>query len=309
MESESPVVSIVIPVFNEAQSLEELYTRLTKTLEDLGQPYEVIAVDDGSTDSSLELLQSIRNKDKRWRILRLSRNFGQTAAIYAGFSRSEGAFIIMLDADLQVFPEDIPLIYQKLEAGCDMVSGWRVDRKDNFFRRLISRLLNWYTERVTGFHIHDHGCSLKGFRRNMIVHMLNFSHRCRYLPVDAALLGGTIAEVPIRHSDRQHGNSKYGILKLLRTGFDMITSITIMPLQLIGVLGSLSAFAGFAMGLRVLYVRIIYGNLLQLESVFAALFFLSGIQLMVTGLMCEYVGRIYIEAQRKPLFIIKEELD
>lgn len=309
MNTDTPKLSLVIPVFNEAPGLQELHQRTTAALEGLAQPWEVIAVDDGSQDASLEMLRSFREQDKRWRVVRLSRNFGQSAALYAGFSCARGEYVLMMDADLQVFPEDIPLLYAKLADGCDMVSGWRVNRRDSLFRKAISLLLNRYTEKVTGFKIHDHGCSLKGFSRRLVDNMLQFSHRCRYLPVDAAMLGGRVEEVEVRHAERRHGASKYSLFKLLRTGFDMVTSITIMPLQLIGLLGGLCAIAGFAVGLRVLYIRLIYGNLLQLESVIAAFFFLSGMQLMVTGLMCEYVGRIYIETQRKPLFVIQEELE
>lgn len=309
MTTIAPEISIVIPVYNEEPSLQELYTRITAALEPLGKPYEVVVVDDGSSDGSLDLLRAIRSRDPRWRVARLSRNFGQSAAIYAGFSLALGEYVLMIDADLQVFPEDLPLVYEKLVEGCDMVSGWRVNRHDSFFRKTVSRLLNLYTESVTGFKIHDHGCSLKGFRRKLVDNMLQFSHRCRYLPVDAAMLGGRVGEVHVRHAERRHGSSKYGLFKLFRAGFDMITTITIMPLQLIGVLGGISALCGFGMGMRVLYVRLVYGDLRQLESVIAAFFFLSGIQLMVTGLMCEYVGRIYIETQRKPLYIIQEELE
>jgi len=309
MSADTPEISIVLPVFNEEESLEELYKRITATMEAHAEAYEVVAVDDGSVDRTFTILQEIREKDKRWRVARLTRNFGQSAAIYAGFSLSCGKYVVMIDADLQVYPEDIPLLLEKLKDGCDMVSGWRINRKDNPFRKVMSRLLNLYTERVTGFPVHDHGCSLKGFRRPMVERMVAFTHRCRYLPVDAAMLGGKIAEVPVRHQARPHGSSKYGLFKLFRTAFDMITTITTMPLQIISVVGILFSFLGFAMSARVLYYRLMYGNLLALETVVALFFFLAGVQLFATGLMCEYVGRIYIETQRKPLFIIEKELD
>lgn len=309
MSADTPEISIVVPVFNEAESLEELYRRITATLEAQGDTYEVVAVDDGSKDSSFAMLQEIRENDKRWRVARLTRNFGQSAAIYAGFSLSHGKYVVMMDADLQVYPEDIPVLLEKLKEGHDMVSGWRTNRQDNPFRKIMSRMLNLYTERVTGFPVHDHGCSLKGFRRPMIERMVAFTHRCRYLPVDAAMLGGRIAEVPVRHRARPHGSSKYSLFKLFRTAFDMITTITTMPLQIISVVGILFSFLGFAMSARVLYYRLMYGNVLTLETVVAIFFFLAGVQLFSTGLMCEYVGRIYIETQRKPLFIIDKELE
>ena len=251
MSIDTPEISIVLPVFNEEESLEELYKRITATMEAHAKAYEVVAVDDGSVDRTFTILQEIREKDKRWRVARLTRNFGQSAAIYAGFSLSCGNYVVMIDADLQVYPEDIPLLLEKLEEGCDMVSGWRTNRKDNPFRKVMSRLLNLYTERVTGFPVHDHGCSLKGFRRPMVERMVAFTNRCRYLPVDAAMLGGKIAEVPVRHQARPHGSSKYGLFKLFRTAFDMITTITTMPLQVIRVVGILFSFLGFAMRARV----------------------------------------------------------
>lgn len=302
-------ISIVIPVFNEAESLHELYERLTSAVEALGESYEVIAVDDGSTDASLEILRELRHKDKRWRVVRLSRNFGQSPAVYAGFSLSRGKYVIMIDADLQMYPEDIPLLYEKLAGGYDMVSGWRTNRKDRLFRTLMSRLLNSYTKSVTGFPLHDHGCSLKGFRRHLVEHMSAFSHRCRFLPMDAAMLGGRATEVPVRHAERPHGHSKYNLFRLFQTGFNMITSVTIMPLQLISVLGISLATLGGVFGLGVFYWLFSRGEWPVLGTVMAAMFVLSGAQLIVIGLMCEYVGRIYIEVQRKPLFIVQEELD
>lgn len=305
MSEEALKISVVIPIFNEENTLQELYERMTATLETIGEKYEIIAVNDGSTDSSLEILTELRRKDPRWRILILSRNFGQSPALYAGFSEAQGEYVLMLDADLQVFPEDIPLIYEKLEEGYDMVGGWRVNRHDNFFRKIMSRMLNHYTGRATGFPLHDHGCSLKGFRRQLVKHMVAFSHRCRYLPVDAAMLGGKVAEVQVRHTRRQFGSSRYSILKLFRTGFDMITTVTILPLQSIGVLGLLSLLVGFLIGVHGIFL----GGSSQMQLFLAAIIFFGGVQLCALGIACEYVGRIYIESQRKPLFIIQDEVE
>ncbi len=309
MNTEKPEISLVLPIFNEEESLQELFERVTKTMESLNQPYEVITIDDGSRDGSFRMLSDFHEQDKRWRVIRLTRNFGQSAAIYAGFSVSRGHYVIMIDADLQMYPEDIPLVYEKLTEGYDMVSGWRTNRKDNPFRRVMSRLLNIYTERVTGFPFHDHGCSLKGYRRTMVERMVAFTHRCRYLPVDAAMLGGNVAEVPVRHCPRQHGQSKYSVFKLFHFAFHMITTITIMPLQALSVLGIIFALIGTTVGAYVFFVYLLSGDLIALQTIIAVLFFLAGVQLFATGLMGEYVGRIYIETQRKPLFIIEKELD
>jgi undecaprenyl-phosphate 4-deoxy-4-formamido-L-arabinose transferase len=215
----------------------------------------------------------------------------------------------MMDADLQNYPEDIPRLVAKLEEGFDMVSGWRANRKDSFFRTGASKLLNRYINTITRVALNDYGCALKAFRRELVVHMLALTHRCRYLPVDAAALGGRVAEIEVRHDQRGHGESKYGLLKLIRTAFDLITSITAAPLQFIGLLGWIFAVIGFCMSIWVAYVRISQGDINHMGTVVAIFFFLSGCQMVATGLMCEYISRIYIEVQAKPYFVIQEELE
>jgi len=302
-------ISVVIPVYNEAAALDELFTRLRATLRDYGKTFEIVAVDDGSTDGSLDTLRRWHAEEPALRLVILSRNFGQSPALYAGFSRARGNYVGMLDADLQNYPEDLPRLFDKLDEGYDMVSGWRAERKDHPFRTVASRLLNRYIARNTGVPLHDYGCALKAFRREMVDHMLTLSHRCRYLPVDAAALGGRVAEIEVRHDERSHGESKYGPYKLIRTAFDLITSISAAPLQFIGLLGWLFAAVGFFMSLWVAYVRLTQGDISMMGSVVAIFFFLSGCQLVATGLMCEYIGRIYVEVQAKPYFVVREELD
>ena len=304
-----PELSLILPVHNEAAALDELFTRCLETLRGYGKPFEIIAVDDGSTDGSLDLLRTWNEKASELRLLVLSRNFGQSPALYAGFSRARGHYVAMMDADLQNYPEDLPRLFDKLDEGYDMVSGWRSDRKDRIFRTGASRILNGYIGRSTGLALHDYGCALKAFRREMVDHMLTLTHRCRYLPVDAAALGGRVAEIEVRHDPRSHGESKYGLYKLIRTAFDLITSISAAPLQFIGLLGWLFAAVGFLMGIWVAYVRVTQGNINDMGSVVAIFFFLSGCQMVATGLMCEYIGRIYLEVQAKPYYVVREELD
>jgi undecaprenyl-phosphate 4-deoxy-4-formamido-L-arabinose transferase len=305
----TPDLSVVIPVFNEAPSLQELYERLTATLEGTGRSYEIIAVDDGSTDGSLAILTNLRKKDSRLRVAPMVRNFGQSPALYAGISLARGSFVFIMDADLQVLPEDLPRLIEKLDEGYECATGWRRDRQDSFMRRTVSRALNWYIGRVTRVPLHDYGCTLKGFRREVVDRMMAFDHRCRYLPVDLVAISGSIAEVDVRHNDRKEGESKYGLFKLTHTAVDLITSITDAPLRMVGAGGALFALGGFAMSLRVLWTRLVYGNLLQLESVIAIFFLLSGIQLLATGTLCAYIGRIYIEVQRKPYFVMRDEVE
>ncbi len=309
MQSETPQISVVIPVYNEAETLEELHQRTVAALEEFGRSFEIVVIDDGSTDGTVETLRRLRAADGRLRVLRLARNFGQSPALYAGFSAVRGQYVVMLDADLQNFPEDIPKLVNKLEEGYDMVSGYRTERQDSVFRHVTSRLLNLWVSRITRQSLHDYGCSLKAFRRELIERMNQLTHRNRYLPVDAAWLGGRVAEVPVRHAERSRGKSKYGFFKLLRTALDLFTGITSLPLQFIGMLGWVFALVGMLMGLRVIYVRMILGDINQMGTVVAVFFFLAGLQMVATGMMCEYVSRIYTEVQRKPYYVVEEELE
>ncbi len=306
---EPPFLSIVVPIYNEKPTLDELFTRLLATLQDYGKTFEIIVVDDGSSDGSLEVLRDWNKRDSAIRLVVLSRNFGQSPALYAGFSRARGQLVAMIDGDLQNYPEDIPRLFDTLEEGYDMVSGWRSARKDSLFRTLASRILNRYVARTTRVPLHDYGCALKAFRRELVDHMLTLSHRCRYLPVDAAALGGKVAEIEVRHDERSHGESKYNLVKLIRTAFDLVTGISAAPLQFIGVMGWIFAAFGFSMSLWVAYVRITMGDFNAMGTVVAIFFFLSGCQLVATGLMCEYIGRIYVEVQGKPYYVVREESD
>lgn len=308
MPEPSVNISIVIPVFNEQDNLMELYRRLVDTLEGMDRSFEIVAVDDGSTDDSFKILKEIHEQDNRLRVLRMVRNFGQSPALYAGIACAKGEVVVMLDADLQNYPEDIPKLVEKLEEGYDMVSGWRAGRKDSLFRRIMSRALNAFVAKITKAPLHDHGCSLKAFRRELVEYMGLLSHRCRYLPADITSLSASVAEVKVRHDERARGESKYSYFKLIRTAFDMVTSITSLPLQIIGFAGWCFAFIGFAVGIIVGGRRILLGDELGLASIVALFFFLAGVQMVTTGLMCEYISRIYVEVQRKPYYVIREEL-
>ncbi len=309
MSESVPSISVVIPVFNEAETLQTLYARLVDTLEEFGRSFEIVTVDDGSTDASVQILKELRQQDARLRIVRFSRNFGQSPALYAGLEKARGQYVVMLDADLQNYPEDIPKLVARLDEGYDMVSGYRANRQDSLFRNGASRVLNWFIARVTGQPLRDYGCALKAFRRELVDGMNLLTHRSRYMPMDAAWLGGRVAEVEVRHTERSEGQSKYGLLKLIRTAFDLVTSISSAPLQFIGLVGWVFSFVGFAMAIRVAWLRITQGDVNQMGSVIAIFFFLGGVQLIATGLMCEYVGRIYVEVQRKPYYVIQEEVE
>lgn len=306
MEQAAPEISVVIPVYNEEPNLRELFARIVTVLEGLGRSFEVVAVDDGSSDGSLALLRELRAGDPRLRIVCLARNFGQSPALYAGFAHVRGAIVAMLDADLQNPPEELPKLIAKIEEGYDFVSGWRQERQDSFLRTIPSRLLNYFVKKTTRAQFHDVGCSIKAFRREVIELMAKFTHRSRYLPVDVAWLGVRTAEVVVRHEQRGAGTSKYGLFKLFRTAFDLVTSVTAAPLQFFSLLGWLFAIIGFGVGLRVAYFRFTDGDINYMGTVVALIFVLFGVQLIATGLVCEYISRIYIEVQNRPYYIVKE---
>ncbi len=307
--SAGPYLSVVVPVFNEEETLDELYERLTRVLEADGRPFELIFVDDGSRDHSLDILQALHDRDGRVRVVVLSRNFGQSPALYAGLAYVRGQQAVMLDADLQNPPEEIPRLLAKLDEGYDVVSGWRQQRQDTLFRRSASRALNAFIGKVTGVPIHDYGCALKALRREVVDRLLLFTHRSRYLPVDVAWLGVKIGEVEIGHNERSAGASKYGLGKLVRTAFDLITGITGSPIQFIGLVGWGFSTIGFVMAAIIAAKRLIYGNFNPLATVSALFFFLAGVQMVATGLMCEYISRIYTEVQGRPYFVVRDVIE
>jgi undecaprenyl-phosphate 4-deoxy-4-formamido-L-arabinose transferase len=302
----APEISVVIPVFNEAPNLNELYSRVVATLEPLNRSFEVVTVDDGSSDGSYEILAELQAADPRLRIVRLARNFGQTPALYAGFANVRGRIIVQLDADLQNPPEEIVKLIAKLDEGYDVVQGWRENRQDTGFRRYASKILNRIVSWATNVKIRDLGCGLKAFRREVIDRLAHFTHHSRYLPAELVWLGARIAEVKVEHRERAEGESKYSLWSLLRLNFDMIASVTTAPIKFVGMLGLLLALVGFGMGALIFSKRIIYGNFNQFVSIVAIFFVIAGLQMTALGLLCEYVSRIFIEAQNKPYYIIRE---
>ncbi len=309
MNRETPDISVVVPVYNEAPNLASLHERLVATLESFGRTFEIVVVDDGSTDGSREMLREIHDRDPRVRVVLFARNFGQTPAVFAGFAHSRGQIIVTIDADLQNPPEEIPKLIRTLDQGFDVVNGWRADRHDTFFRHASSRLLNLIVSRVTRTTIRDYGCALKVFRREIIERLLTLGHHSRYLLVETVKVGARIAEVEVAHEERTQGKSKYGFLDLVRVNFDIITGITVAPLQFIGVIGLLLALGGFAMAARVLYFRLTQGDVNYMGTITAVFFVLAGVQMMATGIMCEYVSRIFVEVQNRPYFVVKEILE
>jgi len=309
MTETAPYISVVIPVYNEAPNIDELMDRCLVTLRAMGRPFEVVAVDDGSTDGTVELLLKHREKEPRLRIVRLMRNFGQNPAVYAGLANSRGEVVVMIDADLQNPPEDIPKVVNKLEEGYDVVQGWRQMRQDNLFRKTASKILNFVVSRAIKSKMRDLGCGLKAFRRPVVDRLVDLTHHSRYVPAEVVWLGAKMAEVEVSHRARGAGKSKYSLWKLLHLNFDMLASVTTTPVKLVGMLGIFFSLIGFLMSLRLVYMRITLGHYSDLASVTALFFFFAGIQMVAMGLVCEYVSRIFIEVQNKPYYVVREVIE
>ncbi len=317
-----PEISVVIPLYNEVESVQPLYDQLTAALEGMGRPYEIIIVDDGSTDGSFEALKRLHQKDARLRVIRLRRNFGQTPAFTAGFDAARGRWIVTMDADLQNDPADIPALMAKAEEGYDVVSGWRVRRQDALLSRKIpSRVANWLIAQVTGVHLHDYGCSLKVYHRDVVKNIKLYGELHRFVPAVASGLGIRVAEVAVRHRPRELGQSKYAgwrntVTRTIKVLLDLLTvrfmlSYSTRPIHIFGTLGLLTSGAGFIMGLFLMYVKFILGEnigdrpLLML----AVLLMIVGMQFVTMGLLGELIVRTYHEAQDKPIYVVREVLD
>ena len=305
----TPYLTVVIPVFNEEATLDELYERLTATLEGMERPYEVIAVDDGSKDGSFERLVGLQEKDSRWRIVQLARNFGQNPAMYAGFDHARGEIVVTMDADLQNPPEEIPKLVHALGDGYDVVSGWREKRQDNLLRRAASHAANTVVSSLTRLNVKDLGSGMKAYRRGVIDRLCMARHHSRYLPAETAWLNAKVGEVKVGHQHRTAGESKYGFFTLFRVYFDMVASVSTAPVKFIALVGFLFSFIGFAMAIRIIYFRIIWGNFNELATVSALFFFLGGVQLLCTSILCEYVSRIYAEVQDRPYYIVGQVVE
>lgn len=310
-------VSVVIPIYNEEGNIRELYTKLDDVLSIITENYEVIFVDDGSTDNSFNILKEINTENKNVVVVKFRRNFGQTAALSAGFDHFKGDVIITMDGDLQNDPEDIALLLTKINEGYDIVSGWRVDRKDPFFtKKLPSKFSNCLASKLTGVKLHDFGCTFKAYRREVVENINLYGEMHRYIPALASQMGVSIAEVKVRHHPRQHGKSKYGMARLMRGMLDLITvkfllSYSMRPLQLFGIPGVISIFIGFVIGAYLTVGKLFFGMSLAdrpLLLLVVLLMFL-GVQFVTMGLLGEIITRTYYEIQGKPIYAVKEIIE
>jgi undecaprenyl-phosphate 4-deoxy-4-formamido-L-arabinose transferase len=312
----APEISVVIPVYNEEENLRELGERLIRTLTGMGRAFEIIFVDDGSTDHSWEILTELchpsgqRYPDRvQVRALQFQRNFGQHQAIFAGFQAARGQVMVTLDADLQNPPEEIPRLVAKLEEGYDTVGGWREDRQDSLFRRLPSQLVNYLMSRVTGVKLRDYGCMLRAYRREVIDSINQCQESSSFIPALANLFSHRVAEIPVGHAERERGQSKYSLFKLLRLNFDLMTGFSNLPIHLVGFMGVAIALLGLLFGLFLFIRRIFVGpEVGGLFTLFAILFVFVGLNTLGLALIGEYVGRIYREVRQRPRFIIRKTL-
>lgn len=313
----TPRISVVVPVYNEAESIPQLYQRLTMALEALGQPYEIIVADDGSRDQSFVMLRDRAAQDQRLRVVRFRRNFGQTAAFAAGFARARGEVVITIDADLQNDPDDIGVLLDKIDEGYDVVSGWRERRQDPFInRRLPSMLANRLISWGTGVHLHDYGCSLKAYRTEVLRGINLYGELHRFIPAIASWQGVAVTEIPVNHSARRYGKSKYGISRTLRVVLDLLTvrfllSYGTRPMQIFGLLGLLSFAGGIVAGLYLTWIKLVEQIAIGDRPLLllAVLLIVLGVQFMSIGLLGEMIVRTYYETQSKPIYVVREEIN
>jgi len=313
----TPELSVVVPLYNEEPNVADLHRELTDVLDAWGRPYELIFVDDGSTDGTFERLRALHAADPRLRVLRLRRNFGQTAAFAAGFAHAQGRLIATADGDLQNDPGDLPAMVDLLNDDNDIVCGWRRDRKDPWLtRRLPSRLANWIISRTTGVHLHDYGCSLKVFRGDVVRSMRLYGEMHRFMPAIASEQGVRITEMVVNHRARRAGQSKYGLSRTVRVVLDLFTvkfllTYSTRPLQMFGPPGLLLGAIGVVLTGYLGYIRLFtdQGIADRPLLLLAILLIFAGMQLVTLGLLAELQARTYHESQGKPIYAVRERLE
>jgi glycosyltransferase involved in cell wall biosynthesis len=315
-----PDLSIILPIYNEAENIPLLYDELVPVLESIGRSFEIIAVDDGSRDNSFALLAALHERDPRLGVVRLRRNFGQTAAFAAGFDRATGATILTMDADLQNSPADIPALLEKIDEGYDVVSGWRQNRwKEGistfFTRRIPSATANWLISTVTGVHLHDYGCTLKAYCSDVVREINLYGDLHRFIPAVASHYGVSIAEVPVSYRPRKFGQSKYGLGRTVRVLLDLLTvrfllSYSTRPIHIFGLMGFVAILLGAIIGIYLTVIKFAYGASLAERPLllFVIMLVTVGVQLVIMGLLGELVVRTYYESQDKTIYAVREDL-
>ena len=310
----APQISIVVPVYNEEENIAPLHRKIDAALQTLNLSYEILYVDDGSSDGSFELLSEIAARDEHAKVVRFRRNFGQTAAMAAGMNYAHGEVIIPLDADLQNDPQDIPRLLAKLDEGFDVVSGWRKKRQDNEIRKFPSRIANRLISKVTGVHLHDYGCSLKAYRASVIKDVNLYGEMHRFIPAYAAMVGARVTEIPVNHHPRTAGKSKYGMGRIFRVILDLLVvkflgGYNAKPIYFFGGAGLWAFVIGVALWVYCIVSRLFdEAERINRNPLFyvGILFFVAALQLLMLGLIAEMNMRIYFESQRKPPYVVAE---
>lgn len=312
-----PEVSIIVPLFNEQDNVTELADGLTQAMGDAGVSYEVIFIDDGSTDRTVDVLQEVQKCCSGTRIIQFRRNFGQTAAMAAGFDHARGNVIVPMDGDLQNDPADIPLLLNKLDEGYDVVSGWRRRRQDKVLTRKIpSWIANYLIGKITGVPLHDYGCTLKAYRKDVVENIRLYGEMHRFIPALASWSGAKVTELEVNHRPRIHGKTKYGLGRTAKVILDLITvkflgTFSTKPLHVFGGIGLLSLLASFIFGSGVSYQKLfsgvdVSGNPLFMLSV---IFLVMSVQFLLMGLLAEMMARTYHESQNKPTYVIRQTFE
>lgn len=303
-------LSVIVPVFNEEENVTRLYDRLKKTLDEkVRKPYEIIFIDDGSVDRSLFLLREILLKDGKVRVIEFNRNYGQHAAIFAGFDKAQGEVVVTIDADLQNPPEEIPKLLEKIDQGYDVVGGWREMRKDPIFRKcaswVVNRLMSW----AIGIKMHDYGCMLRAYRKEVVQSVVKCNEIASFIPALANSFAKKMAEVRVAHDERQKGTSKYSLFKLIKLNFDLMTGFSLLPIQAISLAGFFVFLVGVGFGSYLLYRHFFTGvdvDLFGAGAMMGVLSIFIGVVILSLGIIGEYIARIYMEVRRRPRYFVKK---
>jgi len=311
MTGPRPHVSAVIPVYNEEANLPELNERMTKALDGMGKSWELVYVDDGSADRSLELLSALSAKQPNIRVVEFNRNYGQHAAVFAGLAQTRGEIVVTLDADLQNPPEEVPKLVSKMEEGYDVVGSVRKNRQDPLFRRLASKLVNRLTRsgNRAAQGMTDYGCMLRAYSRNVVDQICQCKELSSFIPVLAMMYAKKTTEIPVDHAERARGTSKYGFLQLIKLQMDLMTGFSFLPLRFLSWFGAFVAATGFALSVYILVMRLLKGDAYTqggIFTLFAILYIMVGGLFIAMGILGEYVGRIYGEVRQRPRYVVRK---
>jgi len=314
---ECPAISVIVPIHNEQESVAPLCEALFDVLDSIGRPFEVICINDGSTDRSIEALQEIAKERNELRIVNFRRNYGQTAAMMAGIDYASGSIIVSIDADLQNDPRDIPALLAKIDEGFDVVSGWRKDRQDAAIRRnFVSRVANGIISKISGVQLHDFGCTLKAYRREVVKDVRLYGEMHRFVPIYASWMGARVCEIPVRHHARKYGKSKYGLERVLKVMLDLVVvkfldRYLVKPIYVFGGFGLLSLLISFLLTGFMIWLKFFEGvSMIQTPlPLLTALTFLVGVQSILLGLIAEILVRTYFEARERRAYSVRDTIN